>query len=236
MILPEVPVTTYHYRPDRQVPTIERTEISQIHVEAMEYAFALAKESLEEGNPPVGAVLIDNESGDSWAAKTTDYSNPDILGHAELRSYSNAKKVIGRDMSGCTLVTTAQPCSTCTPPYAEGEIKRVVYAAPRPLVFAAINTMRPRLHNMPDLLFDGKTDTLVTEGLMASRSLELFLQHARNIGRTEEDITETLNSLPRPYSHHARFILNRFVLTRDGTFKHIFDAEQEEASEPSLAS
>lgn len=169
----EVPLQTLHYTHNER-PVEVPTEISEMEKHAMALGFDFAEEALREGNPPVGAVLIDHESGQLWGAKTDDNTSGDILGHAELRAYGLAKDTVGRELENCTLVTTAQPCNTCTSPYAEGKIGKIIYAAPRKKIFEVSGIMRARKINMGDLLEDGQTDTFVTEGYEADRSLDLF--------------------------------------------------------------
>jgi tRNA(adenine34) deaminase len=169
----DVPIRTLHFTPGEspvEVPTV----ITEMEKHAMALGFDFAEEALREGNPPVGAVLIDHESGQLWGAKTDDKTSGDILGHAELRAYGLAKETVGSELDNCTLVTTAQPCNTCTSPYAEGKIGKIIYAAPRKKIFEVSGIMRARRINMDDLLEDGHTDTYVTEGYESERSLDLF--------------------------------------------------------------
>lgn len=151
-----------------------------------------AEEALYAGDRPVGAALINHKTGDIFRAKTSDLTDPHILGHAEILVYNRVAKMVGADLSKMTLVTTAQPCSTCTPPYAEGKIGNIVYATPRRLVWALINTMRHRKINLPELIADGKTNTIVTEGYEAAEALELFSMYAKRTGENKRIIRKRL--------------------------------------------
>jgi tRNA(Arg) A34 adenosine deaminase TadA len=173
MLAPEVALTSVRYFPDGSFCPIEPF-VTEAEQRAMDMCLTLGEEALHAGNPPVGAVLLDNERGLLWGARTTDETNGHILGHAELRVYDKASATIGRDMSHCSLVTTAQPCTTCTPPYAEGKIGRIIFAAPRESVLAVAGIMRQRSINMPDLLADGETNTDVVSGYQAAEALSLF--------------------------------------------------------------
>ena len=173
MSLPSVELRSTHYRRDGSFVSVE-AEITEIEQRAMDMCFELGEEALKDANPPVGAVLIDHERGLVHGARTVDKTEPNILGHAEIRAYSVLQPDIGKHLRGCTLVTTAQLCNTCTAPYAEGKIGRIVYAAPRWAVFKVCGLMRPRQINMHDLLVDGDTDTVVTEGYGADRALASF--------------------------------------------------------------
>lgn len=171
--IPEVPVSAAVYLPDRTVQP-GSAEITDSEREALALCLALGVAALKRGNPPVGAVLLDNARGLSWGAMTVDKTTPHVLGHAEVRAYDQAQPTVGDRLQECTLVTTAQPCNTCTCPYAEGKIGRIVYAAPRSAIYAVSGLMRPREINMPDLLRDGATTTLAVEGHEAQHALTGF--------------------------------------------------------------
>ena len=175
MSLLEVGVSAVHFYPDGQVAPVA-PELTAMEQEAMRTCLALGEVAMDGGNPPIGAVLLAESLNASWSAKTTDYDTPRLLGHAEVLAYldTGAIDVVGDDLSDCTLITTAQPCTTCTPPYAEGGIGKIVFAASREQVFATANLMRPRQVNMAELLRDGQTDTTVVRGFMAEEALSLF--------------------------------------------------------------
>ncbi|HSX17620.1 MAG TPA: deaminase [Patescibacteria group bacterium] len=171
--LPQIAERATLYLPDRQVLPVE-AELTEAEEEAMALCLAMGRSALTRGNPPVGAVLLDNERGLSWGAMTIDKTTPHILGHGEVRAYGQAHEVVGDQLQNCTLVTTAQPCNTCTCPYAEGQIGRIVFAAPRSAIYAVSGLMRPREINMPDLLRDGNTTTVVMQGHRARDALASF--------------------------------------------------------------
>lgn len=175
LTLPSVELTTLRYSRDgRTDPCL--TEIDDIEQRAMDYCLMLGEQALKEGDPPVGAVLLDRRGGlvRQWASRTNDKTSGHLLGHAELRAYMAAQPEVGNDLSGMTLVTTSQLCNTCTAPYAEGKIGKIICAVPRSAVWEVAGIMRPRLINMHDLLADGDTSTVVTMGYMAEAATALF--------------------------------------------------------------
>jgi tRNA(Arg) A34 adenosine deaminase TadA len=169
----EASATQYHR--DGSIELVPPEVLEAEHL-AMLSCFGLAEQALQDGNPPIGAILLDHERGLSWGATTIDKTTPHLLGHAELRAYYTTKavEVVGDDLSECSLVTTAQPCCSCTPPYVEGKIGRVIFAARRSSVYEVAGIMRPRSINMPDLLADGDTETTVVAGYMEDRALAMF--------------------------------------------------------------
>lgn len=165
----------------------------------MEIALDEAGEALSEGNPPIAAVLIDHDSGILWGGKTVDKTEGHLMRHAELRVYDLAQPVLNDNLENCTLVSTSQLCSSCTPHYAEGRIGKIIIGAQREMVYPLTGIMRPRKINMPELIEDGNTDTLVIENFMALRSLQLFVKYGR-LNKHE---------LPEDTDAHLRQIANK---------------------------
>lgn len=177
MQAPEELVAT-HYLPDGSFQAVE-AKLLEPEIHAMDTAFDLADQALQSGNPPVGAVLLDRERSLLWAASTADKTdNHIVIGHAEVRAYHLAQPTVGDRLEDCTLVTTCQPCSSCTPPYAEGKIGRIIYAASRTAVWETTNyrLMRSRRINMHELLADGATDTVVIGGYRQTTALAKFVR------------------------------------------------------------
>ncbi len=175
MSFPELKPNAVRYHPDETVEQLRGPVVTtDVEDSAMSLALSLAAVSLQNGNPPVGAVLINNATGKTWANRTDDKTTRNLVRHGEMVAYFDAQPEVGDDLSDCTLVTTAELCSSCTPHYAEGRIGKIIYAAPRAYVFPLTNIMRPRNINMPDLLKDGNTDTTVIENYRMIESLGLF--------------------------------------------------------------
>ncbi|HEX5744495.1 MAG TPA: deaminase [Candidatus Saccharimonadales bacterium] len=166
-------VTATHYTPDGSFRVVE-ADLSELEMHAMDMSMDLAEQALRGGNPPVGAVLIDLGSEQVWGASTSDKTERHIMAHAEMRAYDQAQPTVGDELEDCVLVTTSQPCTSCTPPYVEGKIGRIIYAAARSEVWPVTGIMRPRNINMHELLVDGKTDTTVIGGYRAEEALAKF--------------------------------------------------------------
>jgi tRNA(Arg) A34 adenosine deaminase TadA len=173
MALPEIALESTLYLPNDGFKPVE-TQLSSFDEHLMGLCFDLAEMALSEGNPPVGAQLYSSRTGQTWGAKTIDKTNRRLMGHGEVRAYNDAAESLGDDLSDCTLITTSEPCVTCTAPYAEGQIGRIIFAAPRPAIRQVSGLMRSRNINMHDLLVDGNTRTVVTSGYQAERALALF--------------------------------------------------------------
>lgn len=95
----------------------------------MAEAMALAKEALDAGEVPVGALIV--KDGEVIARGRNDREEKNSpLGHAEVNAISAAAKQLGDwRLSGCTLYVTLEPCSMCAGAIINSRIDRVVYAA-----------------------------------------------------------------------------------------------------------
>jgi tRNA(adenine34) deaminase len=79
---------------------------------AMQVAIDEAKQSLRECNHGFGAVVIkDNEIISQ--AHDEEETRQDCTSHAEINAIRNASSIIGKDLSGCTIVSTHEPCPMC---------------------------------------------------------------------------------------------------------------------------
>jgi len=63
--------------------------------------------------PPFGAILVDARSAVVASAYDTVERDDDRSSHAETMLVKKACHELGRDLSGCTLYTTTEPCPMC---------------------------------------------------------------------------------------------------------------------------
>ncbi|MDY4220879.1 MAG: nucleoside deaminase [Candidatus Faecousia sp.] len=95
----------------------------------MEQALALAREAADDGEVPVGCVIVrgDEIVGRGRNRRETDKS---ALAHAELEAIAQANKTLGGwRLWECTLYVTLEPCPMCAGAIINARIPRVVYAA-----------------------------------------------------------------------------------------------------------
>ena len=107
----------------------------------MRRALELARRAEEEGEVPIGAVLvIQNEiAGEGWNRPIAAH---DPTAHAEiqaLRSASLSKK--NYRLTGATLYVTLEPCEMCIGAMFHARIARVVYGAKDPKKQVLKNTV-----------------------------------------------------------------------------------------------
>ncbi|MFW6074331.1 MAG: nucleoside deaminase [Chloroflexota bacterium] len=83
------------------------------HERFMRIALEEAQTAKEEGNSPVGSVIV--RDGDVIArGRNLVYTEHDITAHAETVALRNGGKAAQTvDFTGCTLYTTFEPCPMC---------------------------------------------------------------------------------------------------------------------------
>lgn len=95
----------------------------------MRYAIGLAKKAEDEGEIPVGAVVVlDNHIiGEGWNHSIVDH---DASAHAEMIAIRRAGQLVGNyRLLGATLYVTLEPCIMCSGAMIHSRIRRLVYGA-----------------------------------------------------------------------------------------------------------
>jgi len=79
----------------------------------MKRAIEEAKTSLREGNNGFGAVIVRDGKiiASSHDKEDTEH---DPTSHAEINAIKEAGKILGKNLSGCILVSTHEPCPMCS--------------------------------------------------------------------------------------------------------------------------
>lgn len=92
----------------------------------MQQAIRLARIALERGDTAVGSVVVCNGRIVAEGIESVRREN-DPTAHAELKAVREACRVLGsRDLSGCTLYTTVEPCWMCSFGIRSTRVARVV--------------------------------------------------------------------------------------------------------------
>lgn len=103
------------------------------HDAAMQEALALARKAEEQGEVPVGAVVIAPDGrviGRGYNRRETDN---DPLAHAEVMAIREATRELGSwRLNDCTLVVTLEPCPMCLAACQQSRLAQVVYGARDP--------------------------------------------------------------------------------------------------------
>ncbi len=95
--------------------------------EYFELCIKLARKASEEGEVPIGAVIVkDNEVISKAYNKREKYH--DIMAHAEILAIKEASsKLKSWNLSDCLLFVTLKPCSMCESVIKQSRIQNVYY-------------------------------------------------------------------------------------------------------------
>ena len=100
------------------------------HEDNMRRALDLAREAAEDGETPVGCVII-NAAGDVIGNGRNRREKEKLAtAHAEIEAITEACKAFGDwRLSGCTLYVTLEPCPMCAGAIIMSRIGKVYYGA-----------------------------------------------------------------------------------------------------------
>lgn len=95
----------------------------------MEKALELARESANEGEVPVGAVVV--RKGEIIAVgRNRREKEKNALCHAEIEAINNACKALGGwRLPGCELYVTLEPCPMCAGAIINSRIEKLFFGA-----------------------------------------------------------------------------------------------------------
>lgn len=95
----------------------------------MRAALAEARQAKEEGEIPVGAVIV---AGGRIIARAHNLTETlcDVTAHAEMQAITMAASALGgKYLKDCTLYVTVEPCVMCAGALGWAQLGRVVYGA-----------------------------------------------------------------------------------------------------------
>lgn len=132
----------------------------------MSVALSEAEIAAEEGEVPVGAVIVSNKKIIARAHNLTERLK-DVTAHAEMQAITSASAYLnGKYLPDCTIYVTLEPCCMCATALKWAQIGRVVYGASDP------KRGYTSLFLDPQDAFHKKTR--VTSGVMAEESIALL--------------------------------------------------------------
>ena len=98
----------------------------------MERAIELARECFDDGEVPVGAVIVLDEEiiGEG---KNKVISDNDVTSHAEINAIREASKNIKNyRLNNCSMYVTLEPCHMCAKAAVDARMSSVIFAASEP--------------------------------------------------------------------------------------------------------
>lgn len=140
----------------------------------MQEALKLAKIAFDEGEVPVGAVVVcDGEIvGRGRNRRETDKN---ALAHAEIEAINEACKALGGwRLWKCDLYVTLEPCPMCTGAIINSRIKRLVFGAPDHKAGSCGSVV-----NLFDLPYNHKPE--VISGVCEQECSEILTNFFRNL-------------------------------------------------------
>ncbi len=144
--------------------------------EPMRLALDAARRAGEEGEVPVGAVIVRHGQVVSVAANAPRRLH-DPTAHAEIQAIRAATGKLGRErLEDCDLWVTLEPCAMCAGAIAHARIARLYYAASDPKGGAVEHGPRffgqPTCHHRPDIytgMGEGEAAALLRDFFAARR-------------------------------------------------------------------
>ncbi len=99
--------------------------------EYMKRALELARKAFEEGEVPVGAVVVKDSTGEIIGeGRNRREGSKNALAHAELIAIDEACRALGGwRLPGCSLYVTLEPCPMCCGGIINSRINRVYFGA-----------------------------------------------------------------------------------------------------------
>lgn len=109
------------------------------HLRFMQLAYQEALKALDEGEVPIGAVIVKDDQVVGRGYNRIEHLM-DATAHAEIIAISAASSSTASwRLNGCTIYVTLEPCLMCLGAIMQSRIEAVVYGASDPR-FGAIDT------------------------------------------------------------------------------------------------
>lgn len=132
----------------------------------MRLALKAAEAAFDEGEVPVGAVLVCKDA--TITAYNLKERQHDPTAHAEMLVLRKGGEMLGRWRLGGTLYVTLEPCAMCAGALIQARIDRLVYGAADPKAGACGSVIEvarePRFNHRMEVLggvFSGESEQLL---------------------------------------------------------------------------
>lgn len=153
----------------------------------MKVAIEEAILSLREGNHGFGSVIIKN---DEIVAKAHDLeeSTNDSTSHAEMNAIQLASKKIGKNLEGCILLSTHEPCPMCSTAIIWSGLKHISYGYS---IEESIKQGRRRINLNCGEIFSRAEQTIrIDKNVLFKQCNVLYRQDVRNEIKRLRNITQ----------------------------------------------
>ena len=152
----------------------------QLHDVWMRHALEEARQAFDEGEVPVGAVIV-HENRVIAAAHNQREALQDPTAHAEMIALTQAAQALGSwRLIGCTLYVTLEPCPMCAGAIVQARLPVVIYGTTDPKAGAC--------HTLYSITADARLNhqALVMGGVLADECrqvLQAFFAQQRALGK-----------------------------------------------------
>lgn len=136
----------------------------------MKEAINEAKKSQEKGNLPFGAVIVRKDKITS-RGENKEFSENNVTAHAEMEALRKANKKLGRDLSGCIIYCSSEPCNMCASAIFQAKISKIVIGTSRDDLPHVFRQRDLRIHH---LIKDNDYEPEVVWGILKEDSKKLF--------------------------------------------------------------
>lgn len=152
----------------------------------MREALVEAKNALEHGEVPVGAVVIhDNKIIARAYNQPISACNP--VAHAEISALEMAGKVLGNyRLNNCEIYVTLEPCTMCAGAIVHSRVRRLIYGASEPKA-GAIDSVT-RVLQQPQMNFLVESLGGVLEAECSKIIVDFFKIRRKNIRGCKEGL------------------------------------------------
>ncbi len=136
----------------------------------MQHCIALAEIALKKGNPPVGAIIV-FENSIIGKGIESGKSTGDITNHAEILAIRDAiKNEHGNNLQQARMFTTHEPCIMCSYLIRHHKLPHIIYGSSVPFIGGATSTFN--ILSSEDVPKWGKKP-IITEGICEKECNEL---------------------------------------------------------------
>jgi tRNA(adenine34) deaminase len=106
--------------------------MEEIHERYMKMALSEARLAFDEGEVPVGVVVVCKDRIIARGHNLTETLN-DVTAHAEMQAITSAASTLGgKYLQNCTLYVTVEPCVMCAGAIGWSQLYMLVYGASDP--------------------------------------------------------------------------------------------------------
>lgn len=152
----------------------------QPHARWMHEALEMARQAFDEGEVPIGAVIVHHDRLIAAAGNQREQLK-DPTAHAEIIAITQAAEALGSwRLLDCTLYCTLEPCPMCAGAVVQARIPTVVYGTADPKAGAC--------HTLYQITNDARLNhrAVVLGGVMQEECrgiLQEFFAHQRSLGK-----------------------------------------------------